>query len=275
MYDSANLTNLMRIFTSSDRFVPIESPTGTAVVLEKKKRGPIEFLARNRDLHTRNCETSTNLDFVFPEERMRNFSISANASGDCIFTLLLPILNMTNKPSLRILNISSLKYSGPNSVKVVAIHTTRYTYKATALFEFSEQTSSYWRDFIVYGYLINFIIPASGTLEAHYQSQATSNASDSFFADHSVGMIQSPSYPMFANTQAFVKMIKCTKGLARINITIVYAHIIQDGHLKIHDKIFNIAGPPFGNISLLFETSVLTVHYSTGKDNATGKRNCT
>uniref|UniRef100_A0A914EHP6 CUB domain-containing protein n=1 Tax=Acrobeloides nanus TaxID=290746 RepID=A0A914EHP6_9BILA len=120
--------------------------------------------------------------------------------------------------------------------------------KRIDLFQVSQDSSSYWNDFMIYGNLINFIIPPGGSLNLVYDSKnllQTNLNEDIVFADRKLGVIQSINYPFMtlqtnnAYKQALVQHISCSKGVAKFNMTINYADISPRGYLRIFgdDKV--------------------------------------
>uniref|UniRef100_A0A914DWY2 Protein kinase domain-containing protein n=1 Tax=Acrobeloides nanus TaxID=290746 RepID=A0A914DWY2_9BILA len=109
--------------------------------------------------------------------------------------------------------ISSINYVGPSSVKVLS---TTYYNESYELFEFSEEESQYWRKLVIYGNLINFIIPPNGTLEIKYEALKTMNITEYDFEEYGLGVVQSSNYTMNVSIQYTPRIIRYF-GLAVIN----------------------------------------------------------
>uniref|UniRef100_A0A914DRT9 Protein kinase domain-containing protein n=1 Tax=Acrobeloides nanus TaxID=290746 RepID=A0A914DRT9_9BILA len=79
------------------------------------------------------------------------------------------------------MHISSINYVGPSTVKALS---TIYN-ESYELFEFSEENSTYLEKFVIYGNLINFIIPPNGTLQIEYQAwESAINITEYDFEDY-------------------------------------------------------------------------------------------
>uniref|UniRef100_A0A914DX37 Protein kinase domain-containing protein n=1 Tax=Acrobeloides nanus TaxID=290746 RepID=A0A914DX37_9BILA len=94
------------------------------------------------------------------------------------------------------------------------------------LFEFSEEESKSWRDLVIYGNLINFVIPPNGALEIEYEAwESATNITEYDFEEYGLGVVQSSNYTMNVSTQYTPRIIKCTKGVAKITINLIYVEV--------------------------------------------------
>jgi hypothetical protein len=170
-----------------------------------------------------------------------------------MYTILLPRKELYG--TLPILHISEINYKGNLSVKVssefgfVSPALSKWFQDSTKqidLFQVSQDSSSYWNDFMIYGNLINFVIPPGGSLHLVYDSKnllQTNLNEDIVFTERKLGAIQSIYYPFMdlqtGYKQALVQHISCSKGVARFNITVNYADISPRVYLRIFgdDKV--------------------------------------
>ena len=137
-----------------------------------------------------NCNGTNLVNFASPFQKSFILNAAANASGNCLSSILIPYLSPSCAQSspLPIIYISSINYVGLSSVKVLpTIYNESYE-----LFEFSEEDSKYWRDLVIYGNLINFIIPPNGALEIEYKAlESTINITEYDFGEYGLGVVQS------------------------------------------------------------------------------------
>lgn len=158
------------------------------------------------------------MNFAFPRASTFSFSIAANSSGECLFSIILPIsyLDFTSDLSSYLvgqqtsgLYIESLRYVGNSSVKVVSLfYGPSYAsnvdidfLSSKELFTFTAESSRYSKHFGVYGSLINFVVPPNGQLEVVYESRSHTNMSEYDFETHGAGVIQTVNYPLESSIQ--------------------------------------------------------------------------
>jgi hypothetical protein len=279
VFDSQNLSNLISAYDYMDKFISLNSSTGTFSIFPSfHGYGEIDWLSwfyyafRIEESQFSNCNETNFVNFAYPFEHTLMLNASANTSGNCLTSILIPSANPSCLlPSLPILYILSINYIGSSPVKALS---TIYD-KNYELFEFSEEDSKYWGNFLLYGNLINFVIPPNGTLKIEYEAlESTTNITGNEFQDYVSGIVQSSNYPINASIQATPQIItKCTKGVAKITIKIIYVEIPVDGYLIINSQNQSISYQA-GNITnetIVFNSNVINLYYYLGANqNSTG-----
>lgn len=293
VYDAENMTNLVAAYSCFDPFTVIESTDGHFVVSQLGNLEDFGFDSHSQvfiripELHSAYCNAVNNLNFASPRDTSFNFSIAANTSGSCLYTIILPIVYSNFyiddgflRP-LAGLYIKKLNYTGNSTVAVVSILYGPFRWfndadysllSSTTIFEFSAETSNLWSGFGVFGSLIEFVVPAGGQLEVDYEGRSPLNLTEYDVAEHSLGIIQSLFYPVAAFDQDFHNTIRCSKGVARINITIVLADIPHGGYMKITGGGQSLEYKnSLKNKAIVIEAESVVIEYNTGEAEALAK----
>ena len=159
--------------------------------------------------------------------------------------------------------VSKINYGGPSTVNFLS---TIYN-ESYELFEFSEENSTYLEKFVIYGNLINFVIPPNGALQIEYEAwKSAMNITEYDFEDYGLGIVQSSNYPNNASIQYIPTSIRCTKGIAEITIELIYVEVPVGGYLRIYSqnqsKAYN--NDVFTNETIIFNTVEVTLDYNLG-----------
>uniref|UniRef100_A0A914DD06 glucuronosyltransferase n=1 Tax=Acrobeloides nanus TaxID=290746 RepID=A0A914DD06_9BILA len=242
--DAKNLSNYVTSLISDQeltKYQIVKSKSGSLTMQSIEGGENFMMLFRIPEIHAANCSTMDNLNYAFPVNKTFTSTISATNSGSCMFTILVPIEENYFTRLLPILHISNISYTGDSSVKAYSEFgfdsTLKYSTTNFDLFELTQESSPYFTDFIVYGSLINFIIPPNGVLTLSYNSlnpYTMALIHDLTFTERKLGVVQSINYPFVAGfEQNVVQHIGCSKGLANFKMTILYADIPPRGYLKI------------------------------------------
>uniref|UniRef100_A0A914DFE6 CUB domain-containing protein n=1 Tax=Acrobeloides nanus TaxID=290746 RepID=A0A914DFE6_9BILA len=257
VYNAQNLTNYNTTLLSDKEEIKYQTlSTKQGFYAMQKPQdgylgGTFHMLFRIPEVHAANCNTTNNFNFALPVNTSFSTSIASVNNGSCMYTILLPReTDEFYSGALPILHISEINYTGNLSVKVssefgfVKTNLLPDSTKRIDLFQVSQDSSTYWNDFMIYGNLINFVIPPGGSLNLVYDSKdlhQTNLNEDIVFADRKLGVIQSINYPFreYYTNQALAQHISCSKGVARFNMTINYADISPRGYLRIFgdDKV--------------------------------------
>jgi hypothetical protein len=238
VFDSQNLSNIVATYNYADQLSFHNSSSGSFTITTSRwlsrywsqKDFPLWFYYVFRITETQfsNCNDTNFVNFAFPFGKTFILNAAANSSGNCLSSILIPCASPSYYyPSLPNMYISSINYVGPSSVKVLSIiHNESYE-----LFEFSEEESKYWGNLVIYGNLINFVIPPNGALKIGYKSlESATNITEYDFEEYGLGVVQSSNYTINASVQYTPRLIKCTKGVAEITITLIYVEIPVGGY---------------------------------------------
>jgi hypothetical protein len=274
VFDSQNLSNFAATYYYADQFTLLNSSTGSFSVFPSVLYQNSEiyrwfyYVFRILDAQFSNCHDTNLVHFASPFEKTFILNATANTSGNCLSSILIPYVSPScdQLPPLPIMYISSINYVGPSSVKVLS---TIYN-ESYELFEFSEADSTYLKNFVIYGNLINFVIPPNGALQIEYEIlknlESAKNITEYDFEDYGFGIMQSSNYTVNASIQYMPKIIKCTKGIAEITIKLIYAGVPVGGYLHIYSqnqsKIYQ--NGIYTNETIIFNTVEVTLDYSLG-----------
>ena len=275
VFDSQNLSNLISAYDYMDKFISLNSSTGTFSIFPSfHGYGEIDWLSwfyyafRIEESQFSNCNDTNFVNFAFLRQNLM-LNASANTLGNCLTSILIPSASPSYLlPSLPILYISSINYTGSSPVKALS---TIYN-KSYELFEFSEEDSKYWGNFLLYGNLINFVIPPNGTLKIKYKAlESTMNITENDFQDYGYGIVQSSNYPINTSTQTTPQIItKCTKGVAQITIKIINVEIPVGVYLIINGQNQYQVGI-ITNETIVFNSDTINLYYFLGANqNSTG-----
>jgi hypothetical protein len=247
IYEANNLSNIMEIYNYRNqclhetRIVSFFLNTLSSSFYSPVSSNWLSYVFRSIEPYYSSCDNTTYLDAVFSFDELRTLYASANSSGNCLTSILLPPLYdfTDNCNVLPVLHIYSINYTGPESVKVFISLTNNVDYNNgsyAVLFEFTQETCKDWFDVNIYGNLINFIIPSDGSLNISYESWKNVShdlEKEYIIDDRRSGFVQTDSYPLGSCYQNRNWTIKCNKGFANITIQIVYVDIATNGYLTM------------------------------------------
>lgn len=268
VYDSNNLSNLVTAYDGRENFVPLTSSSDSFSIYSESHiylSYLMTAVFRITERQFSNCNDTNYIQYAYFFDQSYTLNMAANSSGSCLSSILLPNVNADDLFNLPTIHIKSLSYTGPSSVKVLS---TIYN-ESYELFEFFEENCEYWNNSVIYGNLINFLIPANGTLEVEYESwESPSNITDYDFEDYGVGIVQSIGYPMEIPNQNLSYIIKCIKGVAKIHINIISVDIPPDGYFLLNDgNQIEKYLTGFENQTIEFNSDTVTIIYYTGENN--------